>query len=132
VGEEKVMKKALLAIAGILFCIAPAASAAFRGGIVARPSFGGFYQPYWGSYWGPGWGGAYYSYPTSGEVKLDTKVRDAGVFINGAYAGTTHENKTMYLRPGRYDIEIRDGGQTRFTEHVYVTAGKTLHLRPTL
>ncbi|HXJ43735.1 MAG TPA: PEGA domain-containing protein [Bryobacteraceae bacterium] len=124
------MKKALLAIAGILVCIAPAASAAPRGVIVARPYFGGYYQPFWGSYWGPAWAGPYYAYPTSGEIKLETKVRDAGVFINGAYSGTTHENKTMRLRPGRYDIEIRDGGQTRFAEHVYVIAGKTLHLHP--
>ena len=54
----------------------------------------------------------YYAYPNSGEIKLDTKVKDAAVFINGAYAGTTHENKSMHLRPGSYNIEIREAGQT--------------------
>ena len=39
---------------------------------------GGYYGPVTTSY-----------YPNSGEVKLDTKVKDAEVFINGAYAGTT-------------------------------------------
>ena len=68
--------------------------------------------PYWGSYWGPS---GYYGYfPNSGEVKLDTKIKDAQVFINGAYAGTTHDNKTMHLRPGSYNIAIRENGQTPF------------------
>ena len=54
-------------------------------------------------------------YPYAGQVKLDTKVRDAEVFINGAFAGTT-----------------REAGVTKFTERVYVVPGKTLHLHPTL
>ena len=74
----------------------------------------------------------YFAYPNAGEVKLDTKVKDAGVFINGAYAGTTHDNKTMHLRPGSYNIEIREAGRTAFAEKVYVVAGKTLHLHPEL
>jgi hypothetical protein len=65
-------------------------------------------------------------------VKLDTKVKDAQVFINGSYAGTTHENKSMRLRPGTYNIEIREGGTTPFSRKIYVTAGKTLHLHPEL
>jgi hypothetical protein len=68
----------------------------------------------------------------TGEVKLDTKVKDAQVFINGAYAGTTKENKTMHLRPGKYNIEIREGGQVAFNQQVYVAAGKTIHLQPEL
>jgi hypothetical protein len=66
------------------------------------------------------------AYPNSGQVKLDTKVKDAQVFIDGSYAGTTHKNKTMRLRPGTYNIEIREGGQTPFSEKVYVVAGRTL------
>ena len=65
-------------------------------------------------------------------MKLHTKVKDAKVFINGAYAGTTHENKSMYLRPGTYKIEIRDAGATRFSEKIYVVGGRTLDLRPEL
>ena len=61
-------------------------------------------RPLLGSLLGSGY---YYGYPNAGEVKLDTKVKDAGVFINGAYAGTTHDNKTMHLRPGTYNIEIQ-------------------------
>jgi len=65
-------------------------------------------------------------------VKLDTKVKDAQVFINGSYAGTTHENRTMHLRPGDYNIEIRENGQTPFAQKIYVAAGQTLHLHPEL
>ena len=89
----------------------------------------GWYSPYWGAYWGPG---PYYAFPNAGEIKLDTKVKDAQVFISDSYAGTTKDNKTMHLRPGSYNIEIREAGQTRFTEQVYVAAGKTVHLTPEL
>lgn len=129
------MRKGMLAIAAMLLAIAPAAPAAIRGGFVVGPGFYGpayGWGPYWGSYWGPRWAGPYYAYPNSGEVKLDTKVKDAQVFINGAYAGTTHENKTMRLRPGNYSVEIRENGQTPFAEQVYVTAGRTVHLHPNL
>lgn len=124
------MKKTMLVLAAAVMTLMPiSASAAFHGRvIVASPFYGGFYNPYWAGYWGPGYGYGYYSYPNSGEVKLDTKVKDAQVFINNAYAGTTHENKSMHLRPGNYKIEIRESGQTLFADNVYVVAGKTLHL----
>jgi len=129
------MRKGLLmTLAAVMLALAPMnASAAVRGFVVVgRPYYGGWYSPFWGPYWGPAYGGYYYAHPNSGEVKLDTKVKDAQVFINGAFAGTTHQNKSMYLRPGSYNIEIRDAGRTRFAERVYVVAGKTLHLRPEL
>ena len=122
----------MLVLATALMTLAPfSASAAVRGFVVVgRPYYGGWYSPFWGPYWGPYWGYSYY--PNSGEVKLDTKVKDAEVFINGSYAGTTHDNKTMHLRPGNYSIEIREAGQPRFDQKVYVVAGKTLHLHPEL
>ena len=126
------MRKGMLVLAAALMTLAPiSASAAVRGFVVVgRPYYGGWYSPFWGPYWGPYWGYSYY--PNSGEVKLDTKVKDAEVFINGSYAGTTHDNKTMHLRPGNSSIEIREAGQPRFDQKVYVVAGKTLHLHPEL
>jgi uncharacterized membrane protein len=124
------MKKGLLILAAALMTLAPmSAPAAVRGMVMVGPSYygGGFYGPYGG----PMYGG-YYANANAGTVKLDTKVKDAGVFINGAYAGTTHQNKSMYLRAGTYNIEIREAGAARFTEKVYVVAGKTLHLHPEL
>jgi hypothetical protein len=126
------MRKRMLILAAVLITIAPLSAPAAGFVVVGRPYvYGGFYRPFWGPYWAP-YGGYYYGYPNSGEVKLDTKVKDAQVFINGAYAGTTHENKSMHLRPGTYNIEIREGGRTPFAEKVYVVAGKTLHLHPEL
>jgi hypothetical protein len=124
-----------LALATTL-AVAPAASAqhvrVFVGG-----GFGGGYGfyggPYWGpTYWGPGYGYGYAYGPSAGEVKIDTKVKDAQVFINGAFAGTTHDNKTMHLRPGSYTIAIREGEATPFNQTVFVAAGKTVHLHPAL
>src|ERR1039458_10260360 len=116
------MKKGLLILAIALGTLAPvSASAAVRVFVG-----GGFYRPFWGPYWGPYYG---YTYdPNAGEVKLDTKVRDAEVFIDGAYAGTTHDNKTMHLRQGNYNIEIKEGGNTQYAEKIFVSAGKTIHI----
>ena len=130
------MKKTMLTLAAAVMTLLPmSASAQLRGGVVIvnRPFYGGgFYRPYWGSYWGPAYNPYYFSNPNAGEVKLDTKVKNAEVFINGAFAGTTHDNKTMHLRPGNYKIEIREEGSTRFAENVFVVAGKTLHITPAL
>jgi hypothetical protein len=127
------MRKGFLILAAAMMILAPMTSSAGVRGfvVVGRPYYGGWYSPYWGPYGGPAYGG-YYAYPNSGEVKLDTKVKDAQVFIDGAYAGTTHQNKSMHLRPGSYNIEIREGGGTPYAEKVYVVAGKTLHLHPDL
>jgi hypothetical protein len=125
-AEVTKMKKGLLILAAVLMTLAPvSASAQVRGFVMVG-------RPYWGPAYGGYYGGYYSAYANAGEVKLDTKVKDAGVFINGAYAGTTHQNKSMHLRAGTYNIEIREAGSTRFTEKVYVVAGKTLHLHPEL
>jgi hypothetical protein len=124
----KKMKKGLLILVGVMMALAPMTSSAAVRVVVGGGYYGGFYSPFWGSYWGPG----YYAYPNSGEVKLDTKVKDAQVFIDGAYAGTSQQNKTMHLRPGSYNIEIREAGRTQYSETVYVVAGKTLHLHAAL
>jgi hypothetical protein len=130
------MKKGLLVLIAALMLLAPMSASAAGFVVVGRPyySYGAFYRPFWGPYWGwgPGYYGPYYYYPNSGEIKLDTKVKDAQVFINGAYAGTTHENKTMHLRPGSYNVEIREFGQTHFSQKIFVAAGKTVHIHPEL
>jgi PEGA domain len=130
------MKKLIMICAAAALMMAPLAASA-RVGVFIGPSFGwGWYAPYWGPgpYWGPApYGYGYYGYaPATGEVKFDTDVKDAEVYINGAYAGTVGQLKTMHLRPGDYDIEVRAPGRTQFDEKVYVAAGKTLHLNPDL
>jgi hypothetical protein len=91
----------------------------------------GWYSPFWGAYpYGYGYG--YYNAPATGAVKFDTHVKDADVYINGAFAGTVGKLKTVNLRPGSYDIEVRAVGRTQFDEKVYVAAGKTVRLNPDL
>jgi len=125
------MKKGLLIFGLALMTLAPiSASAAIRGFVGVGPYWGWGWGPYWGypyyGYWGS------YGYAATGEIKLDTPVKNAEVFIDGAYAGTTHQVKSMHLRPGTYNIEIRELGATKFTQRVYVVPGRTLRLRPQL
>jgi hypothetical protein len=36
----------------------------------------------------------------------------------------------MWLRPDKYDLEIRAPGGAQFAERIYVVAGKTLRVHP--
>ena len=125
------MKKLMMLCIAAAMMIAPLAAFGHPVRVVVRPSFGwGWYSPYWESY---PYAYGYYGYaPATGAVKIDTKVKDAEVYIDGAYAGTVGKLKTMNLRPGSYDIEVREQGRTQFDRKVYVAAGKTLHLNPEL
>ena len=127
----KISAIALLA----LVCIVPVASArprVFIGGYFGS----GFYGPAW---YGAGWYGpvwvAPYGYvggPVTGSVKIDTKMKDAGVYVDGGFAGTVDQLKTFHLRPGEHDIELRThDGNSFYTEHINVLAGKTLKITPT-
>jgi hypothetical protein len=102
-----------------------------RVAIVGGPVFaGGFYYPF---YWAPyGYYGGYYYAPATGAVKFDTSVKDAQVFVNGAYAGTVRKVKTLHLWQGSYNIELRGPGGSRYAERVYVLAGRMLNLHPDL
>ncbi len=136
-----------LAVAVLGLCITAAPAAArggfhggrgFRGGfggaVIVRPfGFSGFYDPW---FWGPSWyGGPYWGYGYSmpagmGKVKIQTQLKDAEVFVDGAYAGTTSQTKDMWLRSGAHDIEVRAAGHPKYAERVYVLSGKTLKLSP--
>ena len=127
------MKKLFL-VSIALMALFPASGFAYpRTVIVAGPAFGpyGWYGGY-GPYYGPYPYGAFATTPTTGQVKLDTNVKDAQVFINGNYAGIVKQLKTMTMSPGKYDISIHAPGRQSFEQQVYVLAGKTLKLHPDL
>jgi hypothetical protein len=121
--------KTLIFTSVVLIALLPTTAFA-RGVVFFGPAFApyGWYGPYYGMYpYGP-----YFAGVAVGTVKLDTKVKDAEVFVNGAYAGTVGQLKTMMMRSGDYDISIRAAGRTPFEQHIYVVAGKTLKLQPNL
>ena len=130
----------ILMIAGTTLAMTMPASAAVRfgGGFVVGPYPWGWYRPYFhGPYWpyygyyGPYYG-AYYGHPNAGEIKIDTNVKNAEVYINGAFAGTAGKLKSMWLRPDSYDVKIQAPGCAPFSERIYVVAGKTVKIHADL
>ena len=103
-----------------------------RFGVFVGPAYGwGWFAPYWGPYPYGYYGGYYYGTET-GSVKFDTSVKNAEVYINGAFAGTVGKLKAVHLRSGSYNIELRAPGYMRYAERIYVAPGKTLHVKPDL
>jgi hypothetical protein len=136
----KVAGLALLA----LLTFAPFASAqrarfAFRGyfgpGFYGPSFYGGWYGPGWygpGSY-GLGWYEPYGYVPANaaGKVKIETKAKDAEVYVDGGYAGTVKQLGTFPLKAGAHDVELRDPhGQSFYQQQIDVIAGKTVDIRP--
>jgi hypothetical protein len=108
----------------------PAASAHPR--IFIGGYFGpGFYGPAYYDWYGPSYYESYAAAPApyTGKVKFDTKLKDAGVYVDNGYAGTVGQLGTFQLRPGTHNIELRTpAGQTIFQEKIDVLAGKTIKL----
>jgi len=129
VGNSMVRK--LLVVCAALIVTLPASAAVrhFRGGFGFGPAFGP-----WGYWYEPYYYGAYpmFSHPNAGQVKLDTKVKGAEVYIDGAYAGTAGDLKSIWLHQGAYDLEVRSPGGERYAERIYVVNGKTMHVHPDL
>ena len=83
-----------------------------------------FYSPYYGA----GFTGG----PNMGEVKLHADLKDAEVFLDGAYAGTAAERKSIWLDPGAYNLEVRAPGKRTYTRRIYVLSGKALRVNARL
>jgi len=91
----------------------------------------GFYRPFSFGY-GPGWYHPYEYYavrPATGDVKLDTHLKDASVYVDGGYVGPVSKFKKFSLRPGNHDIEVSDSGGVIFEQKVQVIADKSVELR---
>lgn len=63
-----------------------------------------------------------------GEVKLAAEPKTASVYLNGAYAGTARNLKSMWLEPGAYDLSLSASGQQEFHQRIYVLSGKSLKI----
>src|ERR1017187_4716541 len=94
------MKKMLL-IASAALMLLPLTAAA-RVAVFVGPGFApmGYYGYGYGPFYRPYGYGGYYGVPNAGQVKLDTKVKDAQVFVDGAYRSEEHTSELqspMYL-----------------------------------
>ncbi len=65
-----------------------------------------------------------------GYVKVDSKVKDASVYVDGGFADKLNKAKKFALRPGTHEIEVRDSDNRQiFHEKVAVLVGKTTNLK---
>jgi hypothetical protein len=112
--------------------------------ILALPQIGAAQRvivaPYvaYGYGWGPGWYPGYYYgrpqvyavVPRGGDIKIDTHMKDASVYVDGGFAGTTAKLKHFTLQSGNHDIEVRNtAGQVLFKDRVNVIPGKTVDIK---
>ena len=67
--------------------------------------------------------------PNLGAVKIQGADKDTWVYLDGALAGRADKLKEMWLDPGAYNLELREGGRT-LTLKIYVLSGKTLRVTP--
>ena len=103
----------------------------------SSPLYGpyGFY-PYSAYYssllWDPDWG---YLYPSGsfgynngkGEVRL-AAPKQADVYLDNAYAGKAEKLKSIWLKPGAYDLSVSAADHTAFHQRIYVLSGKSLKI----
>jgi hypothetical protein len=123
------IRQAILFAGAAFMMTAPASAAHFGAGIGFGPAFGP-----WG-YWNrPLVYGTVpiAAHPNTGTLKLDTSVKGAEVFVDGALTGTTGTLKSVRLQPGAHDLAIRSEGRAEFDEQIFVVNGKTLHVHPEL
>ena len=115
-----------LLISGVLV-FAPSVSAQRR--VFIRPSFGfGYYGPVYPMYGPYPYYGApyYYGEPNTGEVKLETNLKDAQVYVDGGLLGVAKKFKSFHLEPGNHTIELRDNaGTVLFERKIEVLQGHT-------
>jgi len=121
-----IVRTVLLVGAALIVTLPASAAGRFIGGGFGYASGGFGYDPY---YYG---GYPMVVHPNAGQVKLDTKIKDAEVYVNGAFAGTAGELKSMWLQQGTYNLEVRSPGRAPYAGRIYVVNGKTMHVRPEL
>jgi len=89
-----------------------------------------YYDPLlWTPFYYPGFYNGFAYAPGMGNIKLQAVERSAAVYLDGAYAGTCGQLKNIWLQPGIYTLEVREG-QRRLVEKIYVLSGKTLRISP--
>ncbi len=86
-----------------------------------------YYDPFFASAFAPGYYTGFAYQPWMGEVKLQSPSHTAWVYLDGALAGRADKLRHMWLDPGVYTVELRDGGRS-VSQKIYVLTGKKLEL----
>jgi PEGA domain len=77
-------------------------------------------------------------FPTgaTAEVKLEVTPDRAAVFVDGGYAGTTHEfggvGKAMIIAPGKHHVKIALAGFQEFNTDISLKAGQKITIKTEL
>lgn len=149
--NHKGLKIPALAFMACILLFPTVASAAGRirvrlGGVYVGGFYSRSYYPYYGYYpyyayydpihWGlwvpyyynPGYYpyGMPYAVDNAGKIKLEGADKLDRVYLDGAYAGIASDLKTIKLKPGTYNLEVKHDGSTVLTQRVYVLGGKTV------
>ena len=66
-----------------------------------------------------------------GHVKLNSTAKEGLVYLDGGYAGAAKDLKSIWLRPGAYNLEVRTDKES-FAQRIYVLSGKTLRIEANL
>jgi PEGA domain len=111
-----------------------ASAQGFRGRIVVRGGFvysPFFYDPFWGPY--PYYGAYPVVVAPSGEVRVLATPKQAGVYVDGAYAGIVDDFDGVFQRlhvtPGGHAITLHLEGYRTVTQNIYVTPDSTFKLQ---
>ncbi|HEY2380067.1 MAG TPA: hypothetical protein VGK48_02685 [Terriglobia bacterium] len=91
-----------------------------------------FYSPYYYSGYYPGYypAAGIYGVSPHGDVKIETHLKDASIYVDGGFAGSSGKLKHFPLQTGNHDIEVRNSaGQTLFHDKVQVLPGRTVDIK---
>lgn len=67
-----------------------------------------------------------------GEIRLQTNLPGADVFLDDAWAGIASDLKTIRLKPGVYNLKLTSEHHQPFQIRLYVLSGKTLKVNAPL
>ena len=127
---------ALLLATGSLY---PASAGVRLGSVSVDVGYGYYSGPVWPGYYPPLFYGPWFDpffvppvyfspQPDKGRVTLQSRYKDADVYLDSAYAGTTATLKKFWLAPGVYELEVRLKDQVPVKKRIYVLSGKTLKI----
>ena len=110
---------------------------------------GGYYAPYYDPYFfADPWYGYQYPYPMrpygygyrtyepEASVRLEVKPKEAGVYVDGYYAGIVDDFdgtfQRMRVEPGEHEIELYLDGYRTVKQKVYLTQDNTFRIKYTM